>query len=224
MNKYICTICGFIYEESLGYPKDNIQPGTLWQDVPSTWQCPLCGASKNEFDLKDEIAADIKTDTIPSQLVDLPSEINYTAAELSAIFSNIAKGWEKQYQLDNMAMCNELATYYNNHAETSSVETFRPISELIKEDLSTTFSTSNQIASSKKDRGSLRALKWAEQVTKMNNAHLNRYESEGPTILEKTNVYVCEICGFVLIADDKPEVCPVCKVPSIKMIKIERSA
>ncbi len=49
--KYMCVICGFIYDEALGHPADGIAPGTLWEDVPDTWCCPDCGASKDDFEL-----------------------------------------------------------------------------------------------------------------------------------------------------------------------------
>ena len=49
--KYMCVICGFIYDESLGRPEDGILPGTLWADVPDTWCCPDCGASKDDFEM-----------------------------------------------------------------------------------------------------------------------------------------------------------------------------
>ncbi len=50
MKQYICTVCGFIYDEAAGIPEDGIAPGTLWADVPEDWVCPLCGASKAEFE------------------------------------------------------------------------------------------------------------------------------------------------------------------------------
>lgn len=49
--KYMCVICGFIYDEATGRPEDGIAPGTLWKDVPETWRCPDCGASKDDFEL-----------------------------------------------------------------------------------------------------------------------------------------------------------------------------
>ena len=49
--KYMCVICGFIYDEALGYPEDGIAPGTSWEDVPDTWCCPDCGASKDDFEM-----------------------------------------------------------------------------------------------------------------------------------------------------------------------------
>lgn len=49
--KYMCVICGFIYDEALGRPEDGIAPGVRWEDVPDTWSCPDCGASKDDFEM-----------------------------------------------------------------------------------------------------------------------------------------------------------------------------
>ncbi len=53
MAYYNCTRCGFIYNEAAGDPKHGIPPGTRWSDVPDDWQCPDCGATKNEFEASD---------------------------------------------------------------------------------------------------------------------------------------------------------------------------
>lgn len=49
MKKYMCLLCGYIYDESLGWPEDGIVPGTPWKDVPDDWLCPECGAGKSDF-------------------------------------------------------------------------------------------------------------------------------------------------------------------------------
>lgn len=49
MDKYVCTICGFIYDEKEGYPEAGIAPGTRWEDVPEDFLCPICGAGKSDF-------------------------------------------------------------------------------------------------------------------------------------------------------------------------------
>ncbi|HWQ57958.1 MAG TPA: rubredoxin [Clostridia bacterium] len=49
MSKYVCTICGYIYDEAEGIPEDNIAPGTKWEDLPEDWVCPVCGAEKSAF-------------------------------------------------------------------------------------------------------------------------------------------------------------------------------
>ena len=50
MKQYVCSVCGFIYDEAKGLPDDGIAPGTLWADLPEDWVCPLCGAAKSEFE------------------------------------------------------------------------------------------------------------------------------------------------------------------------------
>jgi rubredoxin len=48
--KYICTICGYIYDEKQGDPDNGVEPGTAWEDVPEDWVCPECGAPKDSFE------------------------------------------------------------------------------------------------------------------------------------------------------------------------------
>jgi len=49
--KWECVVCGLIYDEALGWPADNIAPGTKWEDVPDSWTCPDCGVGKGDFQL-----------------------------------------------------------------------------------------------------------------------------------------------------------------------------
>jgi rubredoxin len=49
--KYICLLCGYIYDEELGWPNEGIKPGTRWEDIPNDWLCPDCGAMKAEFEM-----------------------------------------------------------------------------------------------------------------------------------------------------------------------------
>lgn len=49
--KYICLMCGFVYDEAQGWPEDGIEAGTRWEDVPDDWFCPDCGATKSDFEM-----------------------------------------------------------------------------------------------------------------------------------------------------------------------------
>ena len=51
MKRYMCVICGFIYDESKGMPSEGFPPGTKWEDIPLNWACPECGASKDDFEM-----------------------------------------------------------------------------------------------------------------------------------------------------------------------------
>ena len=52
--KYICDICGYIYDEELGDPENGIEPGTEFDELPEDFECPLCGVEKDNFSELDE--------------------------------------------------------------------------------------------------------------------------------------------------------------------------
>ena len=41
--KYVCMVCGYVYDEAEGDVDNGIEPGTLWEDLPEDFECPLCG-------------------------------------------------------------------------------------------------------------------------------------------------------------------------------------
>jgi rubredoxin len=49
--KFMCVVCGFIYDEEAGLPEEGIAPGTRWEDIPDTWTCPDCGVTKDDFEM-----------------------------------------------------------------------------------------------------------------------------------------------------------------------------
>ncbi|MHA7926091.1 MAG: FAD-dependent oxidoreductase [Marinobacter sp.] len=51
MKKWLCVVCGLIYDEAKGWPADGIPPGTRWEDVPDDWQCPDCLVGKSDFQM-----------------------------------------------------------------------------------------------------------------------------------------------------------------------------
>lgn len=54
MTRYICTVCDYIYDPEIGDEDNGIKAGTEFIELPDNWVCPLCGASKEEFDALDE--------------------------------------------------------------------------------------------------------------------------------------------------------------------------
>lgn len=48
-DKYICAVCGYVYDPAVGGPDAGMPPGTRFEDLPEDWVCPLCGAAKSEF-------------------------------------------------------------------------------------------------------------------------------------------------------------------------------
>jgi rubredoxin len=49
MDKYVCDVCGYIYDPEKGDPNAGIAPGTAFEDLPDDWICPECGAPKGDF-------------------------------------------------------------------------------------------------------------------------------------------------------------------------------
>lgn len=211
MKKYVCTICGYVYDEA--------QAGTKWDELSEDWKCPLCGAGKSDFKLSAEEKRSVPATPVSEETEEL-KELSF--AQMSALCSNLAKGCEKQYLQEEAGLFFQLADYYKAKAGNTKGQEFSDLIRAVNSDLENGYVTANVAAGVKPDRGALRALVWSEKVTRMLNSILTRYEKEKDAMLEHTNIYVCEICGFVYIGDTPPEICPVCKVPNKKLTKVER--
>ena len=53
MKKYVCDVCGYVYDPAVGDPDNGVAPGTAFEDIPDTWVCPECGATKADFSAQD---------------------------------------------------------------------------------------------------------------------------------------------------------------------------
>lgn len=49
MKKYVCNVCGWIYDPEIGVEDDNIPAGTDFESLPDSFVCPICEAPKSEF-------------------------------------------------------------------------------------------------------------------------------------------------------------------------------
>jgi rubredoxin len=49
MKKYVCNICGYVYDPAVGDSESGIKAGTPFEKLPADWVCPVCGASKSDF-------------------------------------------------------------------------------------------------------------------------------------------------------------------------------
>ncbi|MBR4997770.1 MAG: rubredoxin [Bacteroidaceae bacterium] len=54
MQKYRCTVCGWVYDPEVGDPEHNIAAGTPFEELPDDWTCPLCSVGKEDFEPCDE--------------------------------------------------------------------------------------------------------------------------------------------------------------------------
>lgn len=214
--KYVCTICGYIYDEAAGALESRIPPNTPWDALPSDWVCPICGAPKDVFEkAEEEASAAVKDEPLTS------FDASWDQLALSALCSNLAKGCEKQYLAEEAALYNKLAAYF----ETKAVPKEGNVQDLlnqVEQDLKELYPAAKQAADDAYDRGAKRILVWSEKVKRIQESLLKRYETEQQNLIKDTKVYVCEICGFIYVGDTPPEVCPVCKVPSFKLVEVER--
>lgn len=49
MTRYVCDVCGWLYDPAVGDPENGVTPETAFEDLPADWVCPECGASKDDF-------------------------------------------------------------------------------------------------------------------------------------------------------------------------------
>ena len=214
MKKYRCQICGFIYDEAV--------EGVKFEDLPNDWKCPLCGASKEMFEEVVEEDTTLKKEEVKEtannifQEEDLRELSNY---EISYICSNLAKGCEKQYLEEDKKLFQELANYYLEK-EATVEGTLEDVTVCLQDDTKLIKEALNTL-NKEEERGTNRVLTWASKTTMMLEGILASYQKEGLEYLKNKKIWVCDICGFVYIGDTPPKVCPVCKVPSIKILEVK---
>ena len=207
--RHICQICGYIYDDEI--------EGIPFEDLPDSWTCPMCKAPKSMFEKEEDGKEDIQHE---------PIEMDESLEELSpgvlaAIFSNLARGAEKQYKAEEERLFRKLSDYFAESAPAPSEADLSVLSKLVDDAVSKGYPRGKDTASRAKDRGALRACTWGEKVERIVHALLERYEKEGESFLESERIWVCSVCGFIYIGNDPPAICPVCKVPDWKFEMIE---
>lgn len=50
MDKYVCSVCDYVYDPEAGDPDNDVSPGTSFEALPDDWTCPDCGVGKEEFE------------------------------------------------------------------------------------------------------------------------------------------------------------------------------
>ena len=57
MDKYVCNICGYVYDPEAGDPDNGVNPGTAFEDLPDDWVCPVCGYTVLDLEVLDSLFA-----------------------------------------------------------------------------------------------------------------------------------------------------------------------
>ncbi len=213
MRKYRCTICGYIYDDA----KEKVK----FEDLPDDWKCPLCGAPKSLFEeVKDNDTSKKEADKKDTSYVeevddDLRELSNY---EISLICSNLARGCEKQYLEEETNLFRELSSHYES-LEKSKEGNLEDIIDMVTSDINN-FGNSMEVFSKYDDRGAKRVVNWASKSTNIMKVVIDAYKEKGIDYIKNTKIWVCDICGFIYIGDNPPKVCPVCRVPSFKILEV----
>ena len=213
MKKYRCTICGYIYDEAVEKVK--------FADLPADWKCPLCGAPKEMFEEiieeeKEEETKDNLTNVVNSEEEeDLRLLSNY---EISLICSNLAKASEKQYLEEEKDLFRELSRHYEE-LESAKTGSLDDVINMVNSDINS-FSKAMEVFSKYDDRGAKRVVNWASKSTNIMKVIIDTYKEKGIDYIKNTKIWVCDICGFIYVGDNPPKVCPVCRVPSVKILEV----
>ena len=210
--KYVCQICGYVYDDA----KEKVP----FAELPDDWKCPLCGAAKLDF--KPEVNGDEKK--VVTAIEPMEADLGkLSAGQLAALCSNLARGCEKQYKQEEADLFKQLADYFTAVVPAVNDASVEKLAKELQTDANN-YAAVRATADANADRGAARVCVWGEKVTRMLSSLVNRYLNEGEAMLKDTNIWVCTTCGFVYIGDTPPELCPVCKVPDWKFEKIEGRA
>ncbi len=218
LRKYICTVCGYDYDENVGDKSQGIAPGTKWEDLPEDWVCPICGADKSMFEPEGAAA---QAPAHAAAAVHTKEE-RQDARHQAILMSNLSKAASKQHNAPMASLFARIEDVFNQRS--AAVGDMDSAQKLLNEDISARYVAAFNTAREAGDRGALRALTWGEKVSKIQANILRRYLKDGDSAFLNDNVYVCEACGFIYTGAEAPEICPVCKVPRFKFNQIKRGA
>ena len=216
--KYVCTVCGYVYDEEV--------EGVPFSELPEDWTCPLCGAEKAMFEAKGGEAeapqAKAEEPLDPPEVEEYENPEDWKEldrGEISALFSNLARGAEKQYETEAAECFSKVASWFETHDKAGKPD-MDYLASLVKNDLDRDYKALKAEAERVGDRGTLRALTWGSKVTMIAQTLIKKYQSQGDKLLDGTSLWMCTVCGFLFIGKEPPELCPVCKVPSWKFERI----
>lgn len=214
MKKYKCQICGYIYDDA----KEEIK----FADLPDDWKCPWCGAPKSMFEEIIEDNGDVfqkKEDEKETMEIEESDDLRQLSnSEIAYICSNLAKSCEKQYLEEEQNLFQQLSDYYEKYVDAKDGN-LDDLLKLVNKDIEE-FNEAMNIANKLDDRGAKRIITWANKSTNIVKAILTNYKEKGMDYIKNTKIWVCDICGFVYIGDESPQICPVCKVPSLKIMEV----
>ncbi len=214
MKEYICTVCGYVHKTDGGLPEDFV--------------CPICGAGKDAFVLKED------KPKAEAALEKPHTEKELSPMEMSIICSNLARGCEKQYMPTESENFKKLAEFFLSKAEPTAEN----IASQLPDILSKAVAKSSRLMAEDliREAGfmlpqSANTKEFLELIKSYPDIPVDVVEALLKTIkfneepekkeVKKIAKWKCSICGYVHEGAEAPEQCPMCKQPKEKFVKVE---
>ena len=137
--KWLCIICGFIYDEAVGWPHDGIEAGTRWDDVPSDWLCPDCLVGKEDFEMIEMPAAPIESGANATAAAMVQSAVGLPSGPIVIVGSgyagyNLAEAIRKlDAQKDIVVLTQDQGMHYSKPALSTGLNMQQSADDLVVE-------------------------------------------------------------------------------------------
>jgi rubrerythrin len=148
---------------------------------------------------------------------------------LSLAFSNLAQSAARQQRPNMAKLLSALAQSYQIQALNASRQD-APVEDRATElsgiqtqikDQAQAYDPATEQTTALGERGVLRALLWGKKVTMIQNSLLGRLNKQGAALFKgKQSIHVCEACGFVILKEGAPDICPICKAPRGRFVSL----
>lgn len=142
---------------------------------------------------------------------------------LSLAFSSLAQSAVRQQRPNVAKLLSALAQSFQIQAQNARPEGTASLAGAqaqIKTQL-VSYDPAIEQATELDERGVLRALLWGKKVTMIQNSLLTRLSKQGAALFQgEQGVHVCEACGFVILKEGAPDICPICKAPRERFVSL----
>ncbi len=223
MDKYQCSICGFIYDEQAGLPEKGIVPETTWSQISHDFLCPWCGAGKTVFQKEGKQETINLKGTKTEKNLEIAFAGESQARNKYTFFAAVAK--KEGYD--------QISSFFEKTAENErshAKQWFRALggigdtqANLLHAARGEHFEWTEMYEDFAKDAEEEGLFSLAEQfrmVAKIEKAHEERYLAllkniESKEVFAKTEetIWECRVCGYLAMGKEAPKTCPACKHP-----------
>jgi rubrerythrin len=149
---------------------------------------------------------------------------------LSLVFSNFEQASQKQKKPNLEKLFSLLSASFEIQAKNGQKQsilgeepkrTLEALQKSLEMELSTYYPEGFEKATALGNRAVLRALTWGKKVSSIQNTLIKRFAQLGEQMIkENERIQVCQACGFIMVKDSPPEICPVCKAPAKRFVTL----